>query len=51
MVSRLPTLSFKTVRVPPQFIAPLLVLVGLAAAVLITAAVPRPGRRSPGYLR
>ena len=37
MVSRLPTLSFKTVRVRPQFIAPLLVLVGLGAAVLITA--------------
>ncbi|WP_219419063.1 CDP-diacylglycerol--serine O-phosphatidyltransferase [Pseudonocardia nigra] len=36
MVSRLPTLSFKTVRVPPRYIAPLLVLVGLAAAVLIT---------------
>jgi CDP-diacylglycerol--serine O-phosphatidyltransferase len=36
MVSRLPTLSFKTVRVPPNYIAPLLVLVGLAAAVLIT---------------
>jgi CDP-diacylglycerol--serine O-phosphatidyltransferase len=38
MVSRLPTLSFKTVRVPPEYIAPLLVLVGFAAAVLI--AVP-----------
>jgi CDP-diacylglycerol--serine O-phosphatidyltransferase len=37
MVSRLPTLSFKTVRVPPRQIAPLLVLVGIAAAVLITA--------------
>jgi CDP-diacylglycerol--serine O-phosphatidyltransferase len=36
MVSRLPTLSFKTVRVPPNYIAPLLVLVGIAAAVLIT---------------
>lgn len=36
MVSRLPTLSFKTVRVPPRLIAPMLVLVGLAAAVLIT---------------
>ncbi|GAA1285236.1 CDP-diacylglycerol--serine O-phosphatidyltransferase [Pseudonocardia aurantiaca] len=36
MVSRLPTLSFKTVRVAPNYIAPLLVLVGLAAAVLIT---------------
>jgi CDP-diacylglycerol--serine O-phosphatidyltransferase len=37
MVSRLPTLSFKTVRVPPNYIAPLLVLVGIAAALLITA--------------
>lgn len=37
MVSRLPTLSFKTVQVRPQFIAPLLVLVGAGAAVLIIA--------------
>jgi CDP-diacylglycerol---serine O-phosphatidyltransferase len=36
MVSRLPTLSFKTVRVSPNHVAPLLVLVGIAAAVLIT---------------
>jgi CDP-diacylglycerol--serine O-phosphatidyltransferase len=36
MVSRLPTLSFKSVQVPPTYIAPLLVLVALAAAVLIT---------------
>lgn len=36
MVSRLPTLSFKTVRVSPNYIAPLLVLVGVAAAVLVT---------------
>lgn len=36
MVSRLPTLSFKSVRVRPRLIAPLLVLVGLAAAALIT---------------
>ncbi|HYH32044.1 MAG TPA: phosphatidylcholine/phosphatidylserine synthase, partial [Pseudonocardia sp.] len=36
MVSRLPTVSFKSVRVPANYIAPLLVLVGLAAAVLIT---------------
>ena len=36
MVSRLPTLSFKTVRVPSRLVAPLLVLVGLAAAVLVT---------------
>lgn len=37
MVSRLPTMSFKAVRVPPRSIAPLLVLVALAAAVLVTA--------------
>ena len=36
MVSRLPTLSFKTVRVSPRYLAPLLVLVGVAAAVLVT---------------
>jgi CDP-diacylglycerol---serine O-phosphatidyltransferase len=36
MVSRLPTLSFKTVRVSPRYVAPLLVLVGVAAAVLVT---------------
>lgn len=35
-VSRLPTLSFKSVRVSPNYIAPLLVLVAIAAAVLIT---------------
>ncbi|MGQ0574074.1 MAG: CDP-alcohol phosphatidyltransferase family protein [Pseudonocardia sp.] len=37
MVSRLPTMSLKTLRVPPQLIAPLLGLVGVAAAVLFTA--------------
>lgn len=37
MVSRLPTLSLKTLRVPPQLIAPLLVGVAAAAAVLFTA--------------
>lgn len=36
MVSRLPTLSFKTVRVAPRAVAPLLVLVGLLTAVLVT---------------
>ena len=36
MVSRLPTLSFKTVRVSPRAVAPLLVLVALLAAVIIT---------------
>lgn len=36
MVSRLPTLSLKTVRVPQRMIAPLLVVVCLIAAVLLT---------------
>lgn len=36
MISRLRTLSMKTVRVPAEFIAPLLVLVGLAAAAIVT---------------
>jgi CDP-diacylglycerol--serine O-phosphatidyltransferase len=35
-VSRLPTLSFKSVRVSPRWVAPLLVLVCVAAAVLVT---------------
>jgi CDP-diacylglycerol---serine O-phosphatidyltransferase len=37
MVSRIPTLSLKTARVRPQWIAPLLVLVGAGAAILLTA--------------
>jgi CDP-diacylglycerol---serine O-phosphatidyltransferase len=37
MVSRLPTLSFKSIRVPQRLIAPTLVLVGLAASVLVIA--------------
>lgn len=36
MVSRLPTLSLKTVRVPQRMIAPLLVVVGVIAAVMLT---------------
>ncbi len=50
MVSRLPTLSFKTVRVPPRLIAPLLVLVGLAAAVLMIAPFLGLGIIALGYL-
>lgn len=34
-VSRVPTLSLKTVKVPPRVVAPLLVLVGLLAAGII----------------
>ncbi|MFL6143272.1 MAG: CDP-alcohol phosphatidyltransferase family protein [Labedaea sp.] len=36
LISRIPTLSVKTVRVAPRFVAPLLVLVGLVAAAVIT---------------
>ncbi|WP_414636248.1 CDP-diacylglycerol--serine O-phosphatidyltransferase [Actinophytocola sp.] len=36
MISRIPTLSLKTIRVPPRLVAPLLVLVGLVAAAVIT---------------
>ncbi|HEX3647599.1 MAG TPA: hypothetical protein VHV49_04175, partial [Pseudonocardiaceae bacterium] len=36
LISRIPTLSAKTVKVPPQAVAPLLVLVGLLAAAIIT---------------
>ncbi|WP_367132972.1 CDP-diacylglycerol--serine O-phosphatidyltransferase [Saccharothrix sp. HUAS TT1] len=36
LVSRIPTLSVKTIKVPPRFVAPLLVLVGLLAAAVIT---------------
>ncbi|TWP43324.1 CDP-diacylglycerol--serine O-phosphatidyltransferase [Lentzea tibetensis] len=36
LVSRIPTLSVKTIKVPPRFVAPLLVLVGLLAAAIIT---------------
>ncbi len=50
MVSRLPTLSFKTVRVSPNYVAPLLVLVGLAAAVLITAPFLALAVGAVGYL-
>ena len=35
MVSRLPTISLKTVRVPPRLVPPALVLVGLGFAVLV----------------
>lgn len=35
-VSRLPTISVKSVRVPPRLIAPLLAGVGVAAAVMVT---------------
>ncbi len=37
MISRLPTYSFKQVRVPHRLVVPLLLLVGLIAAMLATA--------------
>lgn len=40
MVSRIPTLSAKTVRVPPRAVAPLLVLVALLAATVVTFPLP-----------
>jgi CDP-diacylglycerol--serine O-phosphatidyltransferase len=36
LISRIPTLSLKTIKVPARAVAPLLVLVGLAAAAVIT---------------
>lgn len=36
LISRVPTLSVKSVKVPPRAAAPLLVLVGLLAAALVT---------------
>jgi CDP-diacylglycerol--serine O-phosphatidyltransferase len=36
LISRIPTLSLKTIRVPARAVAPLLVLVGLVAAAVIT---------------
>ncbi|MGM1062284.1 CDP-diacylglycerol--serine O-phosphatidyltransferase, partial [Saccharothrix sp. Mg75] len=36
LVSRIPTLSVKTIKVPPRYVAPLLVLVSLLAAAVIT---------------
>lgn len=36
LVSRIPTLSVKTIKVPPRLVAPLLVMVGLLAAAVIT---------------
>ncbi|AUS78491.1 CDP-diacylglycerol--serine O-phosphatidyltransferase [Actinoalloteichus sp. AHMU CJ021] len=36
LISRVPTLSFKTLKVPAKAIAPLLMLVGLLAAAVIT---------------
>jgi len=50
MVSRIPTLSLKTARVRPRWIAPLLVLVGLGAAILLTAPFLGMALIAAGYL-
>jgi CDP-diacylglycerol---serine O-phosphatidyltransferase len=50
MVSRIPTLSLKTIRVPPGVVAPLLVVIALAAAVLITVPFLGLAIVSVGYL-
>ena len=50
MVSRLPTISLKTARVPATLIAPALVLVGLAFAVLVTAPFLLVSAIALGYL-
>ena len=50
MVSRLPTVSLKTARVPPRLIAPTLVLVGLGFALLIAAPFLLMSAIAVGYL-
>jgi CDP-diacylglycerol---serine O-phosphatidyltransferase len=50
MVSRLPTVSLKTTRIPARLIAPALVLVGLGFAVLVTAPFLVMSAIAVGYL-
>ncbi|HZG88808.1 MAG TPA: phosphatidylcholine/phosphatidylserine synthase, partial [Pseudonocardia sp.] len=50
MVSRFPTLSFKTARVSPNWVAPVLVLVVVAAAVVVTMPFLGLAVVSVGYL-
>jgi CDP-diacylglycerol---serine O-phosphatidyltransferase len=50
MVSRLPTVSLKTARVPPRLVAPTLVLVGLGFALLIAAPFLLMSAIAVGYL-
>jgi CDP-diacylglycerol--serine O-phosphatidyltransferase len=50
MVSRLPTISLKTARVPARLIAPALVLVGLGFAVLVVAPFALVSVLGAGYL-
>jgi CDP-diacylglycerol--serine O-phosphatidyltransferase len=50
LISRIPTLSVKSVRVPAKFVAPLLVLVGLLAAAVITYPMIALAAALVGYL-
>jgi CDP-diacylglycerol--serine O-phosphatidyltransferase len=50
MVSRLPTISLKTARVPTRFVPPALVLVGLAFALLVAEPFLAMSAVAVGYL-
>ncbi|HEY0450944.1 MAG TPA: CDP-diacylglycerol--serine O-phosphatidyltransferase [Actinophytocola sp.] len=50
LISRIPTLSLKTIRVPARAVAPLLVLVGLLAAAVITYPMVALASALLGYL-
>ena len=50
MVSRLPTISLKTARVPPRYVAPALVLVGLGFALLVAEPFLAMSAVAVGYL-
>jgi CDP-diacylglycerol--serine O-phosphatidyltransferase len=50
MVSRLPTISLKTARVPPRYVAPALVLVGLGFALLVAEPFVAMSAVAVGYL-
>ena len=50
LISRIPTLSVKTIKVPAKFAAILLVLVGLAAAAVITYPLATLAVAAIGYL-
>jgi CDP-diacylglycerol---serine O-phosphatidyltransferase len=50
MVSRLPSISLKTARVPPRYVAPALVLVGLGFALLVVEPFLAMSAVAVGYL-
>ena len=50
MVSRLPSISLKTARVPPRYVAPALVLVGLGFALLVAEPFLAMSAVAVGYL-